>query len=195
MGIVTDVADKPAPSAAADDKKAAPIEKKPKKRRSRWRVFGVVLLVLVVILGIGRAMMPTAVRWYVNRTIDKNPLYEGKIGDIDIHLWRGAYTIHDIRLLKTTGNVPVPFFSAKQLDLAIEWDAILHRPAVCPDELQQYSGFNVVLTNSVLHHLLDPVAAMQELEPLLSADAVWLCGHEPSRRFIDNPACRAAWPG
>ena len=53
-------------------------------------------------------------------------LYDGKIGDIDVHLWRGAYSINDIRLLKTTGNVPVPLFAAKRVDLAIQWDALLH---------------------------------------------------------------------
>jgi len=59
-------------------------------------------------------------------------------------------------------------------------------------ELRHYSGSNVLLTNSVLHHLVDPVSAIQDLEPLLSADAVWLCGHEPSKRFVDNSECYAA---
>jgi hypothetical protein len=71
-------------------------------------------------------MLPTFVRWYVNRTIDQNPLYDGRIGDVHIHLYRGAYTIDDIRLNKTTGNVPVPLFAAKKLDLAIQWKELLH---------------------------------------------------------------------
>src|SRR5262249_49166082 len=67
---------------------------------------------------------------YVNRTLDRNSVYSGKIGDVQVHLWRGAYSIHDIRLSKTTGNVPVPFFAAKRVDFAIEWDALLHRRIV-----------------------------------------------------------------
>src|SRR2546427_755298 len=39
--------------------------------------------------------------------LDRNPLYEGKIGEAQIHLWRGAYSIHDIRISKTSGNLPV----------------------------------------------------------------------------------------
>lgn len=70
-------------------------------------------------------MAPAWVRDYVNGVIDRNPLYDGRIGDIEIHLWRGAYTINDIRINKTTGNVPVPLFAAKRLDLAIQWDALL----------------------------------------------------------------------
>ena len=60
------------------------------------------------------------------------------------------------------------------------------------NRLSTYSGFNLLLTNSVLHHLLDPVIAVRDLEALLSPDAFWLCGHEPSMRFIRNPACHAA---
>jgi Domain of Unknown Function (DUF748) len=99
---------------------------KPARRRSRWRRFGLVLLVVVVVLGVVRLFLPGMVRWYVNRVLDRAEVYRGEIGDVSLHLWRGAYTIHDIRLNKTTGNVPVPFFAAKRMHLAIEWPALLH---------------------------------------------------------------------
>jgi hypothetical protein len=97
-----------------------------KKKRSRWRALGIFLLLVIGVLIAARLALPSVLQWYVNRTIDQNPLYDGKIGDIDVHLWRGAYTIRDIRLVKTTGNVPVPFFASPRVDLAIQWDAILH---------------------------------------------------------------------
>ncbi len=71
-------------------------------------------------------MLPGFIRWYVNRVLDRNILYEGKIGDVTVNLWRGAYSISDVRLLKTTGNVPVPFIECKTLELAVQWNAILH---------------------------------------------------------------------
>jgi hypothetical protein len=95
-----------------------------------FRFFGWCILLLVVTGAIARPFLPRAILWYVNRTLNRSPLYQGKIGDIDVHLWRGAYTIRDVRILKTTGNIPVPFFAAKQVDLAIEWPAILHRKIV-----------------------------------------------------------------
>jgi len=49
--------------------------------------------------------------------------------------------------------------------------------------------FNLLLTNSVLHHLVDPVGALREISPLISRDAFWLCGHEPSSRFLANSDC------
>jgi hypothetical protein len=117
-------AEKPASPAKQADEKT---EKKTKKRRrSLFRALGTILLFFVVLLVIARLAAPTFVRWYVNSTIDRDPRYDGKIGDVNIHLWRGAYSIEDIRLIKTTGNVPVPLFAAKHVDLAIEWNALLH---------------------------------------------------------------------
>src|SRR5581483_8119443 len=84
----------------------------------------------VLLLVAVRLALPSALRWYVNRTIDESPLYDGEIGSIDVHLWRGAYSINDVRLVKTTGNVPVPLFSAKRVDLAIQWDALMQRRIV-----------------------------------------------------------------
>src|SRR5437660_1549686 len=96
------------------------------KRGPRWRKFILVVLILVALLALGRALMPWAVRDYVNRTLDRNPLYSGTIGRVTIHLWRGAYSIDDVNISKTTGNVPVPFFSAKRVDFAIQWGTLLH---------------------------------------------------------------------
>jgi hypothetical protein len=85
---------------------------------------------LIVLLVAARLYLPTYLRDYVNRTLDRNPLYEGRIGAIEIHLWRGAYAINDVRINKVTGNVPVPLFAAKKVDLAIEWGALLKRHTV-----------------------------------------------------------------
>jgi hypothetical protein len=95
-------------------------------RRRRWHAVVVALLFLVLLACVGRAMLPGMVRDYVNRTLDRNTLYSGNIGDIQIHLWRGAYSIHDIKLSKTTGDVPVPLFAAKRVDFALQWNALIH---------------------------------------------------------------------
>ena len=84
------------------------------------------MIVLLLVGGVARAMLPWFVRDYVNRTLDRNPLYAGTIGEVDIHLWRGAYSIQDVRISKTTGNTPVPLFSAERVDFAMQWDALMH---------------------------------------------------------------------
>jgi len=114
----------------AENHDANPNRSARRKRGSVWRKIAIALLILIALGGIARAMMPWAVRDYVNKTLDRNPMYAGKIGDVQIHLYRGAYSIHDVRISKTTGNVPVPFFSARAVDFAIEWKALLHHKIV-----------------------------------------------------------------
>lgn len=111
--------------ANSSDNKRVPPAKRRRGRKWLW-----LLLALVVIGIIVRALLPGFVRDYVNRTLDRNPLYSGEIGAVEIHLWRGAYSIHDIRLSKTSGNVPVPLFAAKRVDFAIQWNALLHHRIV-----------------------------------------------------------------
>jgi hypothetical protein len=88
----------------------------------------------LVILAVGlvalRLALPHLVRNYVNRTLSKIPDYRGEVGDIDIHLWRGAYTIHDANVVRTSGKVPVPFFSAPRVDLSVQWRELFHRALV-----------------------------------------------------------------
>jgi hypothetical protein len=113
-------------------------ERKPKPRRERksrksrrlWRWVVLFFVLLIAVGGVARAIMPWALRGYVNRTLDRNPLYAGRIGTVRMHLWRGAYSIQDIRISKTSGNVPVPFFVAKQVEFALEWKGVWHRKLV-----------------------------------------------------------------
>jgi hypothetical protein len=85
------------------------------RRRLRWVLTGVAALVLA------RALLPVALQRYVNHTLDGIPGYDGQIGDVDLSLWRGAYQIEDVSLVKTTGQVPVPLFSSPRVDLSVEW--------------------------------------------------------------------------
>lgn len=57
------------------------------------------------------------------------------------------------------------------------------------EETYRHGPFNLLLTNSLLHHLPDIEDTMARLLPCLSGDAVWLAGHEPSARFYRNHEC------
>jgi SAM-dependent methyltransferase len=50
-------------------------------------------------------------------------------------------------------------------------------------------GYNLLLTNAVLHHLADVDRHLAEIERTLAPDAWWVLGHEPSARFYRNPEC------
>lgn len=58
-------------------------------------------------------------------------------------------------------------------------------------DLPTQGPFNLLLTNSVLHHLPDVDAQLAQIEPLLAPDAWWVLGHEPSSRFYRNLELRA----
>ena len=58
------------------------------------------------------------------------------------------------------------------------------------DELfNQSEPFDVLITNALLHHLTDPLVTINELLPILTDDAIWIAGHEPSSRFYKNEQC------
>jgi len=55
--------------------------------------------------------------------------------------------------------------------------------------LTKHGPYNLLITNSVLHHLPDVEETLSQLQPFLSGDAYWLCGNEPSKRFYKNADC------
>jgi hypothetical protein len=113
------------PSAGADGPKGR-CRCERSKRGHGWHTLGAVLLLLGLVFAVARALLPSIAREYVNRTLDRNLLYEGRVGDVEIHLLRGAYSIHDLHISQRTGNVPVPLLAAKEVDFAIQWKALLH---------------------------------------------------------------------
>jgi hypothetical protein len=116
-----------APTAARLSHRPKPKGTRRRQRRKKaWKILGLVVLVLALLLGVARALMPWVVRDYVNRTLDANPLYAGEIGPVQIHLWRGAYSIQSVRISKRIGNVPVPFFAAERIDFAVQWKSLWH---------------------------------------------------------------------
>lgn len=86
----------------------------------------IALLVLVAVLGIFRLMLPHLVLNYLNRSLNQMEDYSGNIKDVDIHLWRGAYDIIELKLEKTGGQVPVPFIEVSRTELSIQWSEIIH---------------------------------------------------------------------
>jgi hypothetical protein len=98
--------------------------------RQWWNVRWVrVLVVLGVVLIAVRAVLPYFVTRYVNRQLARIEGYKGSIDDVDLALIRGAYTIYDLRLLKT-GRTTVPFVQADTIDLSVQWNALFEGKVV-----------------------------------------------------------------
>src|SRR5690606_37591710 len=87
----------------------------PRRARRGRRMLEWTIGILVVLIAC-RVALPYGVEWYVNKKLDESPDYEGHVGDVDIHLYRGAYSIDDVSITKTDGDVPVPLFAAPRVE-------------------------------------------------------------------------------
>jgi len=94
------------------------------KKHRGWKIVLITIAVLIVI----RIILPYVVLHYANKTLASMDGYYGHIEDVDLHIYRGAYTIKDIYIDKidSTSNQHTPFISAKAIDLSIEWKSLFH---------------------------------------------------------------------
>ncbi len=93
------------------------------KGRKRLRIKKILLVILVLLIVI-RILLPYIVLRVVNDKLANLEGYTGRVIDIDLALIVGSYKIKDIKLEKTGGKIPVPFFTAEVIDLSIEWKAL-----------------------------------------------------------------------
>lgn len=82
-------------------------------------------------------------------------------------------------MLEAAGQALRPLFP--DAVLTSRWSEVAEAPGA--------GHFNLLATNALLHHLPDIEGTLQQIAPLLSKDAVWIAGHEPSVRFYRNPQC------
>jgi hypothetical protein len=89
----------------------------------KWLLW-ITLAVIVALIGL-RLYLPYFLLGYVTRQINKIPGYHVRIRDLDVHLWRGSYTIKELELWKIRDSIPVPFYKAESMDLSVEWAALI----------------------------------------------------------------------
>lgn len=91
------------------------------RKRTKFSIsLGILLLLLIA----GRLALPSFVISYVNKTLNEIPGYSGSIADVEISLYRGAYTIDSLVLKTTDGESPQPFVSVPLMDLSVHWKAL-----------------------------------------------------------------------
>ncbi len=85
-----------------------------------------ILLAILAVLILLRLALPYIVLRYSNKTLAEMEGYYGHIRDIDIALYRGAYTIDSFYLNKLDDKTSkqTEFISARTIDLSLEWRAL-----------------------------------------------------------------------
>jgi len=88
--------------------------------------------------------LPYLVRDYLNDRLANMGGYRGRIADVDLALWRGAYRIEGLKVSKLNGKVPVPFLDVPGTDLAVSWHSLWHDHAVVARVVFQRPELNFV---------------------------------------------------
>ncbi|THK41670.1 DUF748 domain-containing protein [Methylophaga sp. SB9B] len=94
----------------------------------------IVLALLVVVLIILRMQLPSLVKDYLNDKMADMGNYQGEIADVDIHLWRGAYSVDQLEITKKD-QPSVVFFKAETIDTSVSWTALLRGKIVADVDL------------------------------------------------------------
>ncbi len=105
--------------------------------RSWPRRVVVTVAVLAALLLTVRIALPFVVKRLVNDRLQHITGYTGYVNGIDLHLWRGAYSLHGFGILRANGKVREPFFLAKDIDFSLAWRELWHRKFVSDVTIEQ----------------------------------------------------------
>ncbi len=102
------------------------------------RLLLLVMIVIAALLLAARLYLPHFVQSYANETLDRNPNYDGSIGEVDIRLLAGAYRINDIELrLAGSPESSPPLFRAEGWDFSMQWSELWRGKLVAETEIDQ----------------------------------------------------------
>jgi len=91
--------------------------RRPRAARIAWLVMAGVVVLFVA----ARLALPFILRDAINRRLDHIPDYAGHVDEVGVHLWRGAYSMHGLEIVKRNGQVRERFFSARDIDFSVAW--------------------------------------------------------------------------
>jgi hypothetical protein len=92
--------------------------------KKTWFTVIVVTVLLLILASVGA---PYAVQYYINQQINQTKGITGQVGDVDLHLYRGAYAVDDIEIYAVDEqSSPKPLLSVKTLDFSLAWSAVLN---------------------------------------------------------------------
>ena len=90
-------------------------------RKLLWPL--VALLLALVVL---RLLLPGWVRHHLDSRIAQMGPYHGSMSEVDLHIWRGSYTIRNLRIDKFGAPANEPFLTAPRTEMTVSVAALLH---------------------------------------------------------------------
>jgi hypothetical protein len=105
-----------------------------RKKTGRRILIGLIVVLIATLIG-ARLYLPYWLTSYVNQQINALKGYSGSVSDVDVHLWRGAYQINNLKIFKDDAGIPVPFVDIKTTDLSVQWAALFDGAIVAEIDL------------------------------------------------------------
>lgn len=102
--------------------------------RLRWRLILILILTLVAI----RAIAPVVIEYSFNKAIDRAPNLKGRIDDIDLHLYRGAYELEGVDIDIVNNEQQLPFLKIERVDISILWGKLIRGQIVAEIFLENW---------------------------------------------------------
>lgn len=87
---------------------------------------GWLFIALILVLIVVRVAMPFWVRHYLNNRIAQMGPYHGSMEAVHLHIWRGGYTIENLRIQKDGAPPNEPFLLAPRTEITVSYDALFH---------------------------------------------------------------------
>ena len=136
-----------------------------------------ILLVLLVLFLAVWYSTPYIVRDFLNKKGENLPDYALHIDWVQIHPWNCSIDIEDVRLVKKSDKIPVPFFTCPVVHVATQWSEVFHftlRSRI--DLLQPVVNFVQGPTEETSQTMLEPawVTEVKQLVPLrINRFTIW----------------------
>lgn len=119
----------------------------------RTSVTLIILFLVAAVLVVFRLQLPSLVKNYLNDQLADMGDYHGNVAEVDIHLWRGAYSVTDLQITNKAQPQAV-FFQADLIDTSVSWGALFKGKIVA----------DVALVRAEMHLVDDGGEAQQPAE-------------------------------
>jgi len=83
------------------------------------------VLLLIGVLVVIRIFLPVGIKYGINWYLDKKlSTYQGRIEDLDLAFYRGAYQIEGLKIWKRSLGEETPLVSITRIDISLAWRAL-----------------------------------------------------------------------
>lgn len=102
------------------------------------------VLILAALLLALHLLLPYLVRDYLNDKLADMGDYRGRISDVDLAWWRGAYRLDELLIVRKDQDMPVPFVNIASIDISISWRSLWDDRAIVAEVVFEQPQLNVV---------------------------------------------------